>query len=442
MEWLPCSTAAKASSPPCEPRSSCRSTRTAVLSSPSCPMRSRTSRPPVGASTTPPTTHFPTRSYEHPPATVGTAHQPWFLTPPRLWNLCGLACGKPAQEDCFADHPRTLSRDAWIRRSLSHTQGADKCVRSHPGAMKPGGSCGCGGVETRRAHPQFVSQVHAARAGERAPPVCRGANLAVRLTVARRLARIGAHYSRGNNAQAFQRAIGGRIVGARSGGIRWNGAVAQRLIDSKDVADNSLVGKDIKNSTLTTQDVKDVLTATDFRGGLPQGTTGQAGPQGPPGPQGPRLSTGASGPQGPRETPDQPAAVRPTRSCVGMSPTPVTAPAQAATSPSQPRRRTSRGPARSSLWSFGWGGHFQRLRVLVGESGAGRSVPCGGGGTRGFRHPHLHQRGDPSGPQQRAAEDPRLLSDRGGVFPCDPLVHRHRCLPIDPSGRHGDRQFR
>lgn len=76
------------------------------------------------------------------------------------------------------------------------------------------------------------------------------------------------------------------------------GAVAQRLIGSKDVADSSLLGTDVKNGTLTGKDVKDgSLTASDIGGGLPIGATGPAGPAGS---QGTKGDTGATGSQGPR----------------------------------------------------------------------------------------------------------------------------------------------
>lgn len=89
-------------------------------------------------------------------------------------------------------------------------------------------------------------------------------------------------------------ALAGVVVASAS-----TGAVAQRLIGSKDVADNSLTGKDVKDSSLTSKDVKNgSLTAADIMGGLPAGVAGPAGPAGPQGVQGPVGATGARGPQG------------------------------------------------------------------------------------------------------------------------------------------------
>ena len=74
------------------------------------------------------------------------------------------------------------------------------------------------------------------------------------------------------------------------------GAVGQRLVSSKDVADNSLTGKDIKQGSLTGKDVKDgSLTVADFGGDVPSSAVGATGPQGPMGPAGPPGAAGAPG---------------------------------------------------------------------------------------------------------------------------------------------------
>ena len=74
--------------------------------------------------------------------------------------------------------------------------------------------------------------------------------------------------------------------------------VADHLIGSHGILDNSIRGRDIHNGTITGADVRNhSLTAADFRGSV-KGARGAVGPQGPVGPVGPQGETGPTGATG------------------------------------------------------------------------------------------------------------------------------------------------